>query len=70
MHHYERGDGKAPRQVIGATQRRGGGGYTVTLIGTGGQETHIVAAGSYPEALSAGIEAGTVSPVAVRLRRR
>ena len=33
VHHYERGKGKAPRQVIGSTSR--GGGYSVTLIGSG-----------------------------------
>lgn len=68
VHHYERGKGKAPRQVIGSTSR--GGGYSVTLIGSGFQETVSVAAGNYPDAVSAGLQRSTVAPVAIKLRRR
>ena len=69
VHHYKRGEGSAPRQVIGA-RSGGGGGYSVTVIGGSGQETHVVQAGSYPGALTAGVNQSSISPLAIRLRRR
>jgi hypothetical protein len=68
VHRYERGEGKAPRQVIGAASKRGGG-YTVTFIGDR-TESFSVQAGSYVGALDSGLERVTGSPIAVRLRRR
>jgi len=68
VHRYERGEGKAPRQVIGSASKRGGG-YTVTFMGDR-TESFQVNAGSYVGALDSGLERVTGSPIAVRLRRR
>jgi hypothetical protein len=68
VHHYKRGEGKAPRMIIG-TQSRRGGNYVVTLTGSK-TESFNVDAGSYVAALDSGLEHATAAPQMIRIRRR
>jgi len=67
VHRYERGEGKAPRLVIGASHR--GGSYSVIIIGDR-TESFSVNAGNYIGALDSGLGRSTQTPIAVRMRRR
>jgi hypothetical protein len=68
VHKYVRGEGSAPRRVIGS--HAGGGGYSVTVEGGGRSESFTVQAGGLPEAMSTGLGRATLTPQVVRLRRR
>jgi len=68
VHRYERGEGKAPRQVIGSVGR-GGGNYSVIVMGER-TESFNVSATSYIGALDSGLERTAQTPIAVRMRRR
>ena len=67
VHRYERGEGKAPKAVIGASRR--GGSYSVIIMGDR-TESFSVNAGNYIGALDSGLERTAQTPIAVRMRRR
>jgi hypothetical protein len=68
VHHYKRGEGKAPGSVIMSHSR--GGGYQVTVEGGGRSESFTVQAAGLSEAMSTGLGRATLTPQVVRLRRR
>lgn len=68
VHHYERGEGKAPRRVIGSVG--GGARFTVTVMGGGQTQSFSSDAEGYLGALDSGLARATGSVQAVRIRRR
>ena len=67
VHHYKRGDGKAPRRVIGGVG--GKARWTVTVMGDR-TESFSSDAGDVLAALDSGVNRATQTPIAIKVRRR
>ena len=70
VHHYVRGEGSAPRQVIGARSIGSGPTYSVSVRGGGPDQRFTVNAGSIPSAITAGLNKASISVKSITVRRR
>jgi hypothetical protein len=69
VHHYERGSGKAPRQVV-IGSKNWGVHYRATVSGGGHHESFSVAAGSLPGAMTEGLSRATIAVKSILIKRR